>query len=255
MRLAMVVTAVLLAVGLVACSENDETPMAPSPVADVGGRETMEASGAASPGPGSTPANRTIGPVQPNVPPLPANWDVDIVEDHVRQARPPQHSGIRFSISPTRVVAGQAFTVTATVPTGVVASNRGGQGSRYNAWTMEWYRLGYGQFVAKGTCAGSDSDWKTCRFDEIPYVAGTTLGSTNSSACRDEDRTYEEYGMVLPPKCWDAKIILKTRRPNPSVVGSGAYWNNVLCIGVHHPTATEYERVRVRTSRCDQYIN
>ena len=239
--------AALGATVMIGCSNDAETtPMAPSPV-DAGGVERKDVSGS-TPAPTSMRgANRTIGPVDPSMPP--ADWDVDIVEDHVRQARPPRHSGIRFSISPSRVVAGTAFTVTATVPTGVVAANR--SHSRYNAWVMEWYRLGYGQHVAKGTCAGGDSDWKTCEFT-VPW--DSTIAHDNGTRCPGagtSDTTWEaDWGIVFPAKCWDAKIILKTKRSTGTTGGAGT-WNNVLCVGVHHPTETTYDRARVTGTRCD----
>ena len=213
-------TALMIAAVAIACGdEPQQAPLSPSPVkaADRATSVSKELTPRTTP---TTGANSQAGD----------GYRTEILNDPIRHASPPRHSGVRFSISPSRVVAGQQFTVTVRVPSGVRDTNQSG---RYGTWTMEWFHGGYGQHVAKGDCNGTDNNWKTCEFT-VPYASGLLWVSDpndqTDTACWDG----EVYGRwTFPARCWDAKIVVRT-------IGEGGlagrFWRNVLCVGIHHPT-------------------
>ena len=249
-------TALMIAAAAIACGdEPQQAPLSPSPARG----PDLSSSVNKAPTPASTLATGAISkaaglatqtPAQDRdtTPAEGANWS-EIPDDAIRQASPPHHSGVQFSVSPSRVVAGQQFTVTVRVPSGVRDTDGSG---RYGTWTMEWFHGGYGQHVAKGDCNGTDNNWRTCEFT-VPYASGLLWVSNpneqTDTACWDGE-TYGRW--TFPARCWDAKIVLRTTGDGGS---AGRFWRNVLCVGIHHPTNSNAERRRITHSRCDQYIN
>lgn len=238
---------ITIAISIAACTDT-ESPVAPTALGPT--VQTVPSSGTGTQ-PGTGPAPTAAAPADDQLLELQELGNTPPFQASVY----PHHSGVRFTISPSRATAGQSFTVTASVPAGLTPVSDRIQHPAVQTWVMEWYQGGYGQGpVLNGRC-DEDGNWKTCTFT-VPYTAGQAWVDQSGIADQPDTACWAQetwYGRTYPARCWDTKIVLKV---DNDVSGPGyRRYRNVLCVGVHHPTDSNAIRRQIHASQCDQYIH